>query len=207
MGPLDTNTYILSLNQEALIIDPSFTTTGEFNRIQNTLADDKLIGILLTHGHIDHIAGIETLLEHYDVPVYINPLEKKFLADPALNLSSMIGTPLSLNINTLDLNAGLKKIGSFEFEIMDTPGHTSGLQSFLFDQDLFCGDFLFKNGVGRMDLVTGSQDVMLDSIERFITRFPNDDFTIYSGHGQKTSLQTEIKNNPYIQYVRQQRGL
>ena len=160
MGPLQTNTYVLHNETHAIVIDPSFTTQRELNIIKDALNDLELCGILLTHGHIDHIAGVPLLLDQYDVPLYINPQEKTFLSTPSLNLSNMIPPRLSLDIDTIDLNEGAMRVGPFQFEILDTPGHTAGSQSFIFDNDVIVGDFIFMGSVGRMDFPTGSEAVM-----------------------------------------------
>lgn len=201
MGPLETNTYILIKGNEALIIDPSWDSQAEYETIKSLLEGNQLVGIVCTHGHIDHISGIPFLLNDYDAPLYINPKERSFLTTPSLNLSSMMGKELIIDHPTSDLTAGSMTIGGFELTIFDNPGHTSGGQSFLFDNDLMCGDFIFKGGIGRMDFPTGSQTVMFESLKDFVLKHQDENFNIHPGHGPQTSLDYEIATNPYINHV------
>lgn len=201
MGPLETNTYLLKLNGQAIIIDPSFTKTHEYQTILDTLGSDDLIAIVCTHGHVDHIAGIPQILTDYDIPVYINPLEQHFLSEPSLNLSSMMGQNLIINADVKDLNVGANSIGEFNFEVINTPGHTAGCQSFFFGEHVFCGDFIFRGSVGRMDFPTGSQRVMLDSLKKFVNTYQDQELILYPGHGDNTTLDLEIATNPYIHHV------
>lgn len=198
MGPLETNTYLLFKEASVLIVDPSFTKQHEFEAILEAIKDFKLEGVLLTHGHIDHIAGLPLILEACAVPVYMNPKEHYFLSDPSFNLSNMIPPVLQLDLETKDLNPGTMKIGPFEFEVISSPGHTQGSQSFIFQEHVICGDFIFKGSVGRMDFPTGSQTDMMQSISSFVTRFKNEALILYPGHGPSCLLQDEIRTNPYI---------
>lgn len=201
MGPLQTNTGLLVKENSALLIDPSFTTVYEFEQIKAKLSGLKLEAVLLTHGHIDHIAGLPLVLSEYDVPVYINPEEAYFLKDASYNLSNMIPPILELDIETSDLNEGLKQVGTFEFEVVNTPGHTAGSQSFIFGEDCICGDFLFQGSVGRMDFPTGSQADMFASIQTFVDRYQNQTMRLYPGHGPSTTLAQEISSNPYVHHA------
>lgn len=201
MGPLETNTYLLLKDGEALIVDPSFTSEKEFELIQKDLQDYDLKGILLTHGHIDHIVGIPLILAWKQVDVYINPNEAHFLKDPSLNLSNMIPPHFVYEGTCIDLNSGHNSIASFDFEVLNTPGHTAGSQSFVFGTDVVCGDFIFAGSVGRMDFPTGSEDDMMNSIREFVALYKNQEVTLYPGHGYSTSLAGEMLRNMYIHHA------
>lgn len=201
LGPLQTNTYLLLKDNEALIVDPSFTTQNEFLEIQKHLEGHQLQGIVLTHGHIDHIAGIPLILHWQEVPIYINSKEAYFLKDANYNLSNMIPPILTIDASTQPLNSGLNSIGGFQFEVLNTPGHTAGSQSFVFDNDILCGDFIFAGSVGRMDFPTGSERVMMNSIVEFVQRFRNHNVTLYPGHGDTTSLKNELLSNMYVHHA------
>ena len=86
-------------------------------------------------------------------------------------------------------------IGEFKFKVIFNPGHTSDSISYLFDNNLFCGDFIFKDSIGRWDLPTGNYNELLDSIDK-IKKYNN--LIIYPGHGDSTLLEEEKKNNYYF---------
>lgn len=163
VGDLETNCYILEKDNNILLIDPG----DESNKIIDKIGDRKLIGILITHNHFDHIGALENILNKYEVEVY----DKNNLEEKEYN------------------------IGEFKFKIIFNPGHTSDSVSYLFDNNLFCGDFIFKDSIGRWDLPTGNYNEMLESISR-IKKY--NDLIIYPGHGDSTLLEEEKKNNYYF---------
>ena len=91
-------------------------------------------------------------------------------------------------------------IDSFDFEVIDTPGHTSDSKTYYFKDDniMFVGDFIFKNGIGRMDLPTGNKNDMIKSLNKIFTY--KDDIVLYPGHGECTTLGEEKKNFDYFIY-------
>lgn len=121
----------------------------------------NIVGTIVTHHHFDHIGALDELNTKYKIPIY----------------------------NYYNLKEGKNVIGKFEFEMIRTPGHKSDLISLLFDNDLFCGDFIFKNAIGRCDLPTGNFTEMQESIKKILTY--QDNITIYPGHGMPTTLKDE----------------
>ena len=163
VGELETNCYILEKNNNILLIDPG----DESDKIIDKINDKKLIAILITHNHCDHIGALNDILSKYKVDVYNkNNLEEK------------------------EYN-----IGEFKFKVIFNPGHTEDSISYLFDNNLFCGDFIFKDSIGRWDLPTGNYEKLLNSIEK-IKKY--NDLIIYPGHGNKTTLEKEKRNNYYF---------
>ena len=135
----------------------------EFNKI-DSLIKGNLVGIIITHYHFDHIGALEDFVNKYHVNVY--------------------------DIN--NLKEGSNKIENFTFKMIKTPGHKSDLISILFDNNLFCGDFIFENTIGRTDLPTGNLKEMIDSIKKIITL--DKQIIIYPGHGNPTTLEKELPN-------------
>lgn len=199
LGPLGTNCYVLSKNNEALVIDPG----GEAHIINNYLKEQSLNlqAILLTHAHFDHIGAVDELRTQYQVEVYMPEFEKHWLAEPELNRSLLFLGP-NQGIKTAPpeklLSEGHKKIGNFEFEIIHTPGHSPGSISFIFPNNnlIISGDVLFHHGIGRTDLPDGSLEELAHSILTKLYKLP-DDYTVYPGHGASTTIGTEKKSNPY----------
>lgn len=159
VGILETNCYILNKNGKTLIIDPGDDFLNIKAKIKN-----KLIAILITHSHFDHIGAVDLVKDHYNVPVY--------------------------NYNNLKIND--LEIESFKLKIINNPGHSFDSISFLIEDKLFCGDFIFKDTIGRTDLPTGSMKEMQKSIQN-ILKYP-DNLIIYPGHGEMTTLAKERLN-------------
>ncbi|KJD47212.1 MBL fold metallo-hydrolase [Paenibacillus terrae] len=199
LGPLQTNAYLLQGDdpQRAVIIDPGMNPGPLLRAIESL----KIEAILLTHAHFDHIGGVDEIRKAKGCPVYLHPLEQDWLTSPKLNGSLMwpeASPPISTEPAEYDLAEGqqLNLIGH-TFKVFHTPGHSPGSVSFLCGKDLFSGDVLFRQGVGRTDLTGGRERDLYDSIQNKL--FPlGDDITVYSGHGPKTSIGYEKANNPYI---------
>ncbi|WP_149095143.1 MBL fold metallo-hydrolase [Paenibacillus terrae] len=199
LGPLQTNAYLLQGDdpQRAVIIDPGMNPGPLLRAIESL----KIEAILLTHAHFDHIGGVDEIRKAKGCPVYLHPLEQDWLTSPKLNGSLMwpeASPPISTEPAEFDLAEGqqLNLIGH-TFKVFHTPGHSPGSVSFLCGKDLFSGDVLFRQGVGRTDLTGGRERDLYDSIQNKL--FPlGDDVTVYSGHGPKTSIGYEKANNPYI---------
>ncbi|KAF6577210.1 MBL fold metallo-hydrolase [Paenibacillus sp. EKM212P] len=199
LGPLQTNAYLLQGDdpQRAIIIDPGMNPGPLLRAIESLTIE----AILLTHAHFDHIGGVEEIRNAKGCPVYLHALEQDWLTSPKLNGSLMwpeASPPISTGPAEYDLAEGqqLNLIG-YTFKVFHTPGHSPGSVSFLCGKDLFSGDVLFRQGVGRTDLTGGRERDLYDSIQNKL--FPlADDVTVYSGHGPKTSIGYEKANNPYI---------
>ncbi|TKH33903.1 metal-binding protein [Paenibacillus polymyxa] len=199
LGPLQTNAYLLQGDdpQRAVIIDPGMNPGPLLRAIESLTIE----AILLTHAHFDHIGGVEEIRNAKGCPVYLHALEQDWLTSPKLNGSLMwpeASPPISTGPAEYDLAEGqqLNLIGH-AFKVLHTPGHSPGSVSFLCGKDLFSGDVLFRQGVGRTDLTGGRERDLYDSIQNKL--FPlGDEVTVYPGHGPKTSIGYEKANNPYI---------
>lgn len=166
VGDLEENCYIVSKDDSCLVIDPG----DEFNRIKNKIGDRKVVGVLLTHHHFDHVGALKEVLDFYKTELYdFNSLQEKEYT-----------------------------VGPFQFEVIFNPGHSLDSVSFYFKekQVMFVGDFVFLGSVGRCDLEGGSFLQMQASIER-LKQFPID-VTLYPGHGQKTTLEYEKRSNSFF---------
>ena len=197
-GLIEENCYIIYRGQDALIIDPG----DETSKIKNELEALSVvpIAILLTHTHYDHIGSLEDLRVDYDIPVYVSPKEQEWLSDPTLNLS--IYSPNQISAKpaeyTLEANQSVN-IGPFTFDVAETPGHSPGSLSFVFDDSRFVvsGDALFRGSVGRSDLPGSEPEVLLPSIINELFSLP-DDYIVYPGHGRDTTIGYEKQTNPFF---------
>jgi len=199
LGPLGTNCYIISKDDQALIIDPG----GEAEKINQYLAEYNLtpLAILLTHAHFDHIGAVHELRTSLHLNVYLHQNEVGWLENPELNRSIVFyGSDAAIKTSAPDhiLLEGLLQIGPFSFEVVHTPGHSPGSVSFIFHNEAFIvsGDVLFHQGIGRTDLPQGSIAELAESITKHLYSLPEHTI-VYPGHGQETTIGEEKASNPY----------
>ena len=190
-GPVQTNTYLLSEGNEVLLIDPD----GKAEKLLAIIGDRKLIGILLTHGHFDHIKAVDGLYEHFHCPVYLHEDDEYLARDKYAG--RLFGITSYISCPTVALKEGKLDIGPFHCEVIFTPGHTPGSVIYVFDDCIFTGDTLFKGSIGRTDLEGGSYRLLKQSLEIF-HQFSKD-YVIYPGHEMATTLYQELKENDYLQ--------
>lgn len=193
LGMYAANCYLLWKDDHVLIVDPGSLNPKIKEKIIS--ANGIVDGIYLTHGHFDHIAGVDALVETFQVPVYINALETSFLTDPKLNVSYG-GKEIVLKTAAIGLQPGKQSIQSFSFELIDAPGHSIGSSIMLWENYMICGDVLFKGSIGRMDLITGSNTQMKQTLQRIKKLDPS--YIVLPGHGEPTTLLEELNTNPYL---------
>lgn len=197
---LFANTYVIyDDDNSCVIIDPSKDNDEIINYINKNNLVPK--GILLTHGHFDHIRGVKRLIKQYHVSCYIGFEETDFLINPTLNCSRFMSSDYTLDIKPITISDGeIIKLLKEDIICIHTPFHTIGSYCFYLKSDnaLFTGDFLFKGSVGRWDLPTGSKKYLKSSMDK-IKVLP-DDTKIYCGHGPTTTLKSEKEENPFLFY-------
>ena len=185
VGPIQTNCYIVvcSSTREGFIIDPG----DEFEKIRESLPPEAEIQFIVnTHCHIDHIKEDA----RFRLPVYIHPLDRECLVEPAKNLSAMLEEPVSMNleeIRTIE-DGDTINIGKLTVRVLHTPGHSPGSICLKMpDGTVFTGDTLFCDGWGRTDLPGGSEKVIFRSIREKLLVM-DDSTRIYPGHGPSSSI-------------------
>lgn len=202
VGQLQTNCYMIGNieNKKAFVVDPG----EEADTIIKQLKEEnlKIVGILLTHGHGDHIMAVKGLKEEYgtSLKVYASSDETELLSKPEYNLSVMISTPYSLTPD-IELSDGqvIPELG-LPIECIKTPGHTAGGMCFYLKEEntLITGDTLFEGSIGRTDFPTGNHDVLIESIKTKLMCLPNET-KVYPGHGDASTIGYERQHNPFIQ--------
>ena len=199
LGELGTNCYTVvnTDTRQAVIIDPAANSRFLCDMIENQ--NYILTGLLLTHGHVDHIGAISGILEKYpEVKVFCAEEEVEVLRNPNINLSSMFGQSMSFEADVkLKNNQVIDLIGA-DMTCIHTPGHTGGGMCFYFKESklLFSGDTLFEESVGRTDFPTGDGATLVKSIRERLFSLP-EDVVVYPGHGGKTTIGNEKRYNPY----------
>lgn len=199
VGPVYTNCYIVNKENDStgcVVIDPG----EDAEKIASYIRKKNLTceGILLTHGHFDHITAVSELHSLVGGEIYAYEKEKELLADPMLNSSAMVGYEVGIEADVWLRDGQMLEIAGMQFQVIHTPGHTKGGCCYYAESDklLFSGDTIFMESIGRTDLPTGNSRELIDSVRNKVLTLPND-VTIYPGHGPKTTVAYEVANNPY----------
>ncbi|MFF7531270.1 MBL fold metallo-hydrolase [Streptomyces bobili] len=213
-GAWGTNCYLVApaAGEECVIIDPGHQAAPG---VEETLRKHRLkpVAVVLTHGHLDHVASVVPVCGAHDVPAWIHPEDRFMMNDPEKGLGRSIGMPLlgELTVGEPDdvreLTDGAKLgLAGLEFSVAHAPGHTRGSVTFRMPEIadvpsvLFSGDLLFAGSIGRTDLPGGSMDDMLESLARVV--LPLDDSTVVlPGHNEHTTIGQERATNPYLRQV------
>lgn len=196
-----TNCYLVKEkdSQAGFIVDPGGNPRGII-----ALADKMGLvpqGILLTHGHFDHMLAAPELKSYWDIPIYAGEKERQLLLEPHYSLALHVGENLSLRADKYIEEKDNLIIGNTKIRIIETPGHTPGGICYYIEEEkvIFVGDTLFYESVGRTDFPGGSMSTLQDSIRRKLFTLP-DDVSVYSGHGSDTTIGHEKKYNPWIKF-------
>ena len=206
LGPLGTNCYVVrreAAASEAVVVDPS----GDAAELQLLLArlGARCVGILVTHGHWDHLLGVAELAEGTGAPVYMSESERSLLEDPnRFTPSGIVLRPYTPDVllrggETVDV-AGLS------FDVLSVPGHSPAHLAYQADGSLFSGDVLFAGSVGRTDLPGGDWDTLAASIRSLVETLPSET-VVYPGHGPATTLGEELARNPFLAELRAERAV
>lgn len=199
LGPLPTNTYLV-FNDETkrgFLVDPAVYSDEVEDAIQH-FGITELQYILLTHGHFDHILGVNGFKEkHPEAQVVISELDEPFLTDTVLSHSSKHGlTQDPIHADKIVGDRDHLPFDDLTIKVIATPGHTPGSVCFLLDDVMFAGDTLFQLSCGRTDFPEGSPSAMKNSLQ--VLKALEGNFTVLPGHGPYTDLDFERKNNPYM---------
>jgi len=203
LGDYQTNCYILrrsETDKDCLIID----TGLEAGEMIDFLKRHRLnpLAVVLTHGHIDHIAGLIALRENYPaIKVCIHKLDATLLTEAEHNLSALAGVSFKTKPADLLIEQGsIIEQAGIKLEVFHTPGHTPG-GICLYSKDegiVFVGDTLFADSVGRTDFPGGSMTSLISAIKQKLLTLP-DETVVYPGHGPATSIGREKMYNQYLQ--------
>lgn len=202
LGGYQTNCYVLRKDASAkdcLIIDPGL----EAEELIEFLDEEKLnpVAVVLTHGHIDHIAGVTILRSRFpEIKVHIHNFDAEMLTEPKINLSAMSGMAFATDAEDVALKErDVIDLAGIKLLVLHTPGHTPGGIS-LYSKEagvVFVGDTLFADSIGRTDFPGGSTSQLLNSVRGKLFTLP-EQTEVYPGHGPATTIAQEKAHNPFF---------
>jgi glyoxylase-like metal-dependent hydrolase (beta-lactamase superfamily II) len=205
VGPLASNAYIVRAGGDeaapGAVIDPG----AEGGRIVARCREEKVEPrfIVNTHGHVDHVGADAAVKEAFpEALLCIGTGDAAMLADAGRNLSAFVGAALRAPAPDRELAEGdALEFAELKLKVLETPGHTPGGICLLADQEeppqLFCGDLIFHQGVGRTDFPGGSWEELMASIRRKVLALP-DETVLWPGHGPPTTVGAERGENPFL---------
>lgn len=197
-GQFAENCYLVAdtRTREAVIIDPGEDSDRFLAELE--ARGWKPRAIWLTHGHIDHIMGVEAVHRATGAPIHLHPLDR-----PLYDALPQYGSWVGMNLDRppephAELRAGqLLAIGEYRFEVRCTPGHSPGSVSFLGEGVIFGGDVLFNGSIGRTDLPGGDSATLMNTIQTEFLSLP-DSTVVHSGHGLDSTIGMERLTNPFL---------
>nr|MDO8108651.1 MBL fold metallo-hydrolase [Candidatus Sigynarchaeota archaeon] len=190
----EANTYVISDHGEAIIIDPQ----SDYEQILWKVKKYAVKGIVATHGHSDHIGGIAELAVELQVPVMVSPAEQSFLTPLDQSKLPFLLKPIR--------EGDVIQVGMQQWQVIDTPGHSPGGISLYSKEEkiLICGDALFQGSIGRTDIHGSNWEVLRQTLREKIFTLPAET-TAYPGHGPETTLEKELTENPYMDWIFEKR--
>lgn len=201
-GEIQTNTYVLESEGTFAVIDPA----EENAELLDFLRGKNVNYVLLTHGHFDHISGVNSVVRETGASVCVHSLDAEMLLDGNKSFynSHFGGVQMPIKADILLSDSDELELGNTKIRVMHTKGHTNGSVCYILKEEriIFSGDTLFRLSAGRTDLagidpiIAGRNE--LESLTKLAHLSGN--FAVYPGHGEETTLQFERENNRYMRY-------
>lgn len=210
LGPFMTNCYLVRVEgaPACWLIDASFEPGAMIERVRGGGLEPK--ALILTHAHVDHIAGVEEVLEAFaGIPLMIHEAERGWLSDPSLNLSRELGLPVRTRDADRTLAEGEElELAGTKWRVIHTPGHSPGGICLYHEPEggggggaddpvLIAGDALFAGSIGRTDFPTSDHDALIGAIREKLYTLPGAT-RVYPGHGPATTIERERRGNPFV---------
>lgn len=198
VGMLGVNCYIVGDKDHLLVIDPGADANAIFKKIQSI--GGTVETIFLTHCHFDHILATNELKELTGADIFVANAEKENLLDENVNMTGRFHSrKIHIVPDKLLSEGDTVSSGNYHFSVIETPGHTSGGVCLYepTEKVLFSGDTLFFESIGRTDFLTGDFSALKRSVIEKLYVLPGET-RVFPGHGEKTTIAHEMKNNPFI---------
>jgi len=197
VGQLETNCYVVTdrKSAESLIIDPGDEPDMIIERVDK--AGLKPQYILFTHAHYDHVCATKELHDLYGAQIIMHKNELSVYEDTQkMCMSWGFEKEDFPEPDTIVQEGDVISVGTLQFKVLHTPGHTPGGICLFGEKSLFSGDTLFRGSVGRTDLKGGDFSLLSDSLKKLIS-LPGDT-RVLCGHAAETTIDLELKSNPFL---------
>lgn len=191
---LESNVFVVTEKGEALIIDAG----ARLEEVEKAVMKNRVVGILLTHGHYDHCFYVLQYARKFNCPVITEEHGIKTMSDPKLNYSESISIKADSHFVKISRDEDIN-LGHFVIHAFMTPGHSPCGVSYLIGSDFFAGDTVFYRGIGRTDLAQSDEKEMLESLKKIMgIKFK----TLHSGHSLDSTWEGQQRNlGAYIRFL------
>lgn len=197
---LDSNVFVLTKNGQALIVDAAALVED----VKKAVGNNKVVGGVITHGHYDHSLYAKEYAEAFDCKVFALKEIKDVLGDGQANYSEGKFVLKDFSNFVFVEDGAQLQLGEFDVDVFGTPGHSKDSACFLIGGQLFAGDTIFAQGIGRTDLISSDAHQMLASLEKLEKiNYEN----VYSGHGNSSNTRQQAVNIRYFKaYLKKMMG-
>ena len=192
-----SNCYIIHNGKDAFVCDPSISEKKILSKLEEKGLSLK--GILLTHGHFDHIWRAQELRDETGAPLYIHELDDEMLTDSSKNAyRTFTGNDFTIQkADALLKDGDIIRLGEENIKVLHTPGHTKGSVCYDTGDSLLSGDTIFSEGFGRYDLYGGNITDLQNSLKMLSKMAESENRWLYSGHGESSTLKTAAQKLKY----------
>ena len=199
VGPVQTNCYFLYREdtKDCVIVDPGDAADMIERKVSEM--QGKPVGILLTHGHFDHIMAADEVRKKYNIPIYACRQEEEMLREPSINMTVHYGQGCSIVPDVFLEDLDVIRLAGFSVQMIHTPGHTKGSCCYYLKDEgvLFSGDTVFYGSVGRTDFPGGSTAEIVRSLHKLVDSLP-EETEVFPGHDASTTIGYEKRYNPFV---------
>ncbi|MHB8070576.1 MAG: MBL fold metallo-hydrolase [Candidatus Cryosericum sp.] len=200
VGPLLTNCYVVQSGTELMLIDPGMIWNRELEEVATIIesAEARLRWIVCTHGHYDHVSGVDAAVKRFpDATLLMDPQEVELARNPMANFASQMGSTFAMQAEPSPLSAGqVIPLGLITYRVATISGHTPASSVLIAGDHAFVGDTLFAGSIGRAPSQENFEELLAGIRVTLMTLPPAT--RIFPGHGLPTTIGAELGENPWL---------